>query len=210
MWRQMSSTEQECARLSLGAGFFALAALAIAAGLCSPIRVNAQTNAGRASASPSVADPPLLEPAGYADLLAKHRGKPLVVNIWASWCEPCRDEYPMIVDLAKQYEAAGLDFFGVSFDDDADMNLVRHFLARYKPPFPNYRLKPGNDAAFIRGVGTRWTGKIPTTIFYSSDGRIVEQFIGTRPRPQFEQEIKELLRASGKGAASTPTQPHKN
>ena len=140
-------------------------------------------------------DPPLIDLAGYQQVLAKYRGKPLVVNFWATWCEPCRTEYPLLVELARQYAPKGVAVVGVSMDDDADMNLVRRFLARNQPGFPNFRQKPGIDLdAFVRGVDPAWTGSLPSTLFYSRDGRLIGQFIGTRPRSVFEQAF-ELLSA---------------
>src|SRR5580704_6753937 len=117
----------------------------------------------------------------FALLLAKYRGRPLVVNFWATWCEPCRDEYPMIVELAKEFKPQGVSVVGVDMDDESDMNLVRRFLARTQPPFPNYRQKPGIDLdAFYDGVNPEWKGTMPQTIFYRRDGQIVGFFLGTR------------------------------
>jgi thiol-disulfide isomerase/thioredoxin len=149
------------------------------------------SGAGKASAA---ADPVLLDLAGYKQMIAKYHGKPLVVNFWATWCEPCRDEYPMLVDLAKQFAPQGVVVVGVSMDDDSDMNLVRHFLARNHPGFPNYRQKPGIDVdAFYPGVNPDWHGTMPQTVFYARDGRILDSFTGTRPRPVFEQAIHLIL-----------------
>ena len=129
----------------------------------------------------SPADPPLIDLAGYRQLLAKYRGKPLVVNFWATWCEPCRDEYPMIVELAKEFKPQGVSVVGVDMDDESDMNLVRRFIASTQPPFPNYRQKPGIDLdAFYDGVNPQWKGTMPQTIFYRRDGHIVGFFLGTR------------------------------
>ena len=62
-------------------------------------------------------------------------------------------------------------------DDDSDMNLVRRFLAKNQPPFPNYRQKPGIDLdAFYDGVNPKWKGSMPQTIFYGRDGNIVGFF----------------------------------
>ena len=116
---------------------------------------SAQTDTGRTAPHPGkaagVADPPLIDLAGYRQLLAKYKGKPLVVNFWATWCEPCRDEYPMIVELAKEFKPEGVSVVGVDMDDESDMNLVRRFIARTQPLFPNYRQKPGIDpGCFLR------------------------------------------------------------
>ncbi|MGH9746127.1 MAG: TlpA family protein disulfide reductase [Candidatus Acidiferrales bacterium] len=150
------------------------------------------------SAKPASADLPLIDLAGYQQVLAKYRGKPLVVTFWATWCEPCRDEFPLLVALQKQYAPQGLAIFGVSLDDDADMNLVRRFLARNQPGFPSYRQKPGIDVdAFYRGVNPSWTGTMPETIFYGRDGHIVGHFVGGQSRAAFEEGIRQVLASSG-------------
>src|SRR3989442_15994933 len=53
-------------------------------------------------------DPEMIDAQGYQKLLEQYRGKPLLVTFWATWCEPCRDEYPMLNELAKQYAPQGL------------------------------------------------------------------------------------------------------
>lgn len=138
-------------------------------------------------------DPQLVDAQGFQKVLEQHRGKPLLVNFWATWCEPCRDEYPMLNELAKQYGPQELQVVGVSMDDDGDLILMRRFLARYKPVFPNYRKKPGDEAAFRQSVLPGWTGSMPVSIFYDKDGRRVGNFIGEKGREQYEQTIKALL-----------------
>jgi len=148
---------------------------------------------------------PLIDLAGYQKLIAKYKGKPLVVNFWATWCEPCRAEYPMLVGLAKEYQSKGVVFLGVSYDSDADLNVVSHFLAMYRPDFPNYRQKPGIDVdGFNHGVDPAWQGEIPSTIFYKRNGQPDAQFYGTRPRAEFESEIRHLT-ADPLAVKSSPT-----
>ena len=147
-----------------------------------------------AAQAAKVPDPQVIDLAGYQQILAKYHGKPLVVNFWATWCEPCREEYPLIVELASEFKAQGVSVIGINMDDDSDMNLVRRFVARTQPHFPNYRQKPGIDLdAFYRGVNPEWKGTMPQTIFYTRDGHIGGFFLGTRPRPVFEQAFRDLL-----------------
>jgi cytochrome c biogenesis protein CcmG, thiol:disulfide interchange protein DsbE len=147
-----------------------------------------------AAQAAKVPDPQVIDLAGYQQILAKYHGKPLVVNFWATWCEPCRDEYPLIVELANEFKAQGVSVIGINMDDDSDMNLVRRFVARTQPHFPNYRQKPGIDLdAFYRGVNPEWKGTMPQTVFYTRDGHIGGFFLGTRPRPVFEQAFRDLL-----------------
>jgi thiol-disulfide isomerase/thioredoxin len=158
------------------------------------------------AAKTAVADPVLIDLSGYNQVLAKYRGKPLVVNFWATWCEPCRDEYPLLVDLAKQFAPQGLAVVGVSMDDDSDMNLVRRFLVRNHPGFPNYRQKPGIDLdAFYPAVNPEWRGTMPETVFYAADGRILGSFTGTRPRAVFEQAIRAILATAANAGKSSST-----
>jgi hypothetical protein len=104
------------------------------------------------------------------------------------------------VDLAKQFKSQGVEVVGVDMDDESDMNLVRRFIARMQPPFPNYRQKPGIDLdRFYGGVNPQWKGTMPQTMFYGRDGSVVGFFLGSRPRPQFEQAFRATL-----GGASAP------
>ena len=147
--------------------------------------------AGQETKAP--ADPQLVDAQGFQKVLQKYRGKPVLVNFWATWCEPCRDEYPMLNELAKQYAPKGLQVVGVSMDDDGDLILMRRFLARYKPVFTNYRKKPGDEAAFRQSVLPGWRGSMPVSIFYAKDGTQVASFMGEKAREQYEAEIKALL-----------------
>jgi len=138
-------------------------------------------------------DPKMIDASGFQKILDENRGKPLLVNFWATWCEPCRDEYPMLNELAKQYAPKGLQVVGVSMDDDGDLILMRRFLARYKPVFPNYRKTAGAEAAFRESVLPGWTGAMPVSVFYGKDGRQVAHFIGEKGREQYEEAIRGLL-----------------
>jgi thiol-disulfide isomerase/thioredoxin len=141
-------------------------------------------------------DPKMIDAEAYQKLLEQYRGKPLLVNFWATWCEPCRDEYPLLNELAKQYGPQGLKVVGVSMDDDGDLILMRRFLARYKPVFPNYRKKAGSEAAFRQVVLPEWTGLLPVSMFYGKDGRPAGHMLGEGTRDKYEAAIRALL-ASG-------------
>lgn len=156
--------------------------------------------AGSALAAPQAKapkDPERIDAQGFQKLLEQYRGKFLLVNFWATWCEPCRAEYPALNELAKQYAPKGLHVVGISMDDDGDLILMRRFLARYKPVFPNYRKIAGSDAAIRNVANASWNGALPATFFYSKDGRQVAQLMGGSSREQFEAAIQALLAADG-------------
>ncbi len=152
----------------------------------------------KAPAKAPVADPAVIDQQGFRELLERYRGKPVVVSFWATWCEPCREEYPMLNELARQYAPQGLVVLGISLDEDSEITLVRHFLARYKPVFPNYRKRPGSEEAFAHGVNPKWNGAIPATFFYSRDARQQTQLIGEHTRAEFERAFRAVLEAGAK------------
>jgi thiol-disulfide isomerase/thioredoxin len=146
-----------------------------------------------AAQTPAPTDPPLIGPQEYQKLVDQYKGKPLLVTFWATWCEPCRDEYPMLNELAKQYGPQGLKVVGVSLDQDGDLILMRRFLTRYKPVFPNYRKKKGGEDTFVQAVMPGWNGSIPASVFYGKDGKQVGHLVGAGDRETYEAAIKMLL-----------------
>ena len=141
-------------------------------------------------------DPEVIDAQGYQKILDQYRGKAVLVTFWATWCEPCRDEYPMLNELAKQYAPQGLKVVGVSLDDDGDLILMRRFLARYKPIFPNYRKKAGGIETFTQAILPGWTGSLPVSVFYGKDGQQAGHMLGEGTREKYEAAIQSLL-ASG-------------
>jgi len=129
----------------------------------------------------------------YLAKVAEQHGKPLMVAFWATWCEPCRDEYPMVNELVRQYQPKGLAAFGVSLDDDAEAPLALRFLAKTNPVFPNYRKKSGKDDEFINRVNTKWSGVLPATFFYDPDGHLTAQLVGEQKREAFVDAIEQAL-----------------
>jgi thiol-disulfide isomerase/thioredoxin len=195
----------EAMRILPRAGFSAGAAAA-AIWLCLLLPASgsrAQSQAGHAAGSSStqsakvVKDPEVVDLDGFRKILADHHGSPLLVTIWATWCEPCRDEYPMINDLARQFAPQHLAVVGVSFDDDAEINLVRHFLTRNNPIFVNYRKKMGHVDAFDHGVDPTWPGELPVNFFYAADGRLLFRLDGAQPRQVYEQAIRATIAGGG-------------
>ena len=146
-----------------------------------------------AAQTPAPKDPELIDTQGYQKLLQQYKGKPLLVTFWATWCEPCRDEYPMLNELAKQYAPQGLKVVGVSLDQDGDLILMRRFLARYKPVFPNYRKKKGDEDVFVQAVLPKWDGAIPASVFYAKDGQQIGHLLGAGDHDTYEAAIKMLL-----------------
>jgi thiol-disulfide isomerase/thioredoxin len=149
-------------------------------------------------------DPQLIDAQGYQKLVEQYRGKPVLITFWATWCEPCRDEFPMLNELAKQYAPQGLRVVGVDLDQDGDLILMRRFIARYKPVFPNYRKKAGGEDAFVEAVLPGWNGTIPASFFYAKDGRQIGHLVGASSKDTYEAAIHSLLASDASAAAEPP------
>jgi len=156
------------------------------------------------------ADPQVIDAQGFRNILEEYRGKPLLMTFWATWCEPCRDEYPLLNELAKEYGPKGLQVVGLNFDGDGDLILMRRFIARYKPIFPNYRRKQEEDhevdAQFNQMVLPGWNGALPATFFYDRSGKQIGHVLGAGNRETFEAAIRDLLSSVGgsPGAGGAP------
>ena len=158
--------------------------------------------APQASKRPTTRDPKIIDAQGYQELVEHYRGKPLLVTFWATWCEPCRDEYPMLNQLAKEYAPKGLHVVGVNLDDDGDLILMRRFIARYNPVFPNFRKKKGGESDFTQAVLPGWNGAIPASVFYAKDGRQIGHLVGENTRDTYEAAIRMVI-SSGDGGTAT-------
>jgi thiol-disulfide isomerase/thioredoxin len=177
-------------------------AVCLAVALAGVAGARAQAAAARGSASPAgsagkvapqPAALPMIDLAGYRKLVAAHRGKVLLVSFWATWCEPCHTEFPLINGVARKYAPEGLAVVGVSLDQEADLTVERDFLRKMRPVFPSYRKQPGGDDAFIRGIHPEWNGAIPATAFYARDGRLAAFTVGQSLPSEVEKTVKHLL-----------------
>ncbi len=102
----------------------------------------------------------------------KPNGKPLLVNFWATWCDPCREEFPDLVKFDAEYKGK-IDFITISLDDLAEINRdVPKFLAEQKAEMPAYLLKVADESAVISSIAKDWNGGLPFTILYNEKGEI--------------------------------------
>jgi thiol-disulfide isomerase/thioredoxin len=125
--------------------------------------------------------------------------KAVLVNLWATWCGPCREEFPSLVRVARKYQGQGLKVMLVSADDNAEMAAVKKYLAQQGVDFPAY-IKAEKDQPFIDALDKRWTGALPATFIYDGTGKLRDFWEGGTTFNAFEQKVVEVL---GKQAKST-------
>ena len=118
--------------------------------------------------------------------------KVVLVNVWATWCGPCREEFPDLVRVARDYQGKGLKVLLVSADMDSDVPQVKKFLAEQGVNFPTY-LQAQKDQEFVNGLDSRWTGAIPTTFIYDGTGKLHEFWEGRTSYATFEAKVRTVL-----------------
>lgn len=125
----------------------------------------------------------------------KPNGKPLLVNFWATWCDPCREEFPDLVKLNTDYRGR-IDTITISLDDPSDIGtIVPKFLAEQKAEMPAYLLKTADEGAVIASITKDWQGGLPFTILYNEKGEIAYFRQGKFKTDILRAEIEKILPA---------------
>lgn len=125
---------------------------------------------------------------GREQALAQWQGKVLVVNFWATWCAPCREEIPMFVRFQDQYASRGLQFVGIAIDR---RDPVERFAAEYKI---NYPLLLGriDTIDLTRQIGNR-AGGLPFTLVFDRGGRLAAAALGELKEARLEALLASVL-----------------
>jgi len=139
--------------------------------------------------------------------LSDYRGKVVVLDFWATWCNPCRQDFPWFTEFERKNKDRGFAVLGVSMDDDG-WSVVRPFL---KDLNVNYRVMLGDDhtANLYGGIEA-----LPTTFLIDREGRIAATHVGLAGRNEFEDAIETLLANNSSGstpvtrAPGSVTSPH--
>jgi len=112
------------------------------------------------------------------------QSRPLLVNFWATWCEPCREEFPDLVQINKDYKTKGLEFITISLDDASDIKTgVPQFLREMRSPMPAYLLNVSDPETAIKWVDAAWGGGLPATYLYDAHGQTIFKHTG-RVKPE--------------------------
>lgn len=118
----------------------------------------------------------------------------VLVNYWATWCKPCVDEFPMIVELDGKYSQEGLETYFVSVDFSDAKSQVRDFLEKQGVKGLSFIKTEGGDNEFIDAISKKWTGAVPFTIVYGKhSGAIIDLWEGAESAERFDGAIRQAL-----------------
>lgn len=148
---------------------------------------------GNAKAAKTVVEP--IDTDALKNLITQQRQRPLLVNFWATFCDPCRDEFPDLVKIDKDYRPQSLEFVTVSLDDMTDIKTeVPKFLESMKAKMPAYLLNVSDPEPAINLVDPKWRGDLPATFLYNEKGEVVYRHIGRVDIAELRSQIEKLVK----------------
>jgi len=137
----------------------------------------------------------MVNSAALKKAVAAQKGKVVLVNLWATWCGPCVEEFPDLVKLDEKYRSKGLVVLGGSMDEPRDGDKVVEFVTKQKAGFPVYLRKGGDVDSFVDALDKNWTGAVPTTLLFDRNGkRAGKALIGGRSYEAFAAAVEPLLK----------------
>ena len=133
---------------------------------------------------------------GIHKLISERGGKALLLNFWATWCQPCVEEFPDLIRIRHTYADSILDVVAVSVDYPDELGTkVLPFLETQHASFPVYISAVKKDEELINAMGTQWTGGVPATFVFDKDGRQRSFLFGGKSFASFKVQIDSIFRA---------------
>ena len=123
--------------------------------------------------------------------IESYSGRVVVLNFWATWCEPCREEMPMLSGLQERYADRGVVVVGASVDDDSTREQIEPFLDKQRISFPVWT---GATAVDMQRFGL--STALPSTAIIDQEGQIAFRFVGLLKRKQLVRRLEYLLLGS--------------
>lgn len=130
-----------------------------------------------------------IDKAKLSKLIKDRKGKVLFLNLWATWCVPCREEFPSIVKLVDEFK--DVEFVGISVDfpDEIDSKIIP-FLKTNKVNFNSYVNGIEGDEELINLLDKNWNGALPATFIFDKSGKKISFMEGKKSYEDFKREIE--------------------
>ena len=116
--------------------------------------------------------------------LYENRGRIVLLNFWATWCAPCREEVPYLVRLSSKYKASGLEVVGIAVDSE-NTGQINNFIKEFKVDYPILLAVPGSVLSQQKAV--------PMSLLVDEKGVLAKKYVGAIKESVFEKDIKGLL-----------------
>ncbi len=128
------------------------------------------------------------------DLLKNNKGKPVLVNLWATWCKPCVEEFPELLKIKQDFADKQLEVILISLDFGEDAKeKTMNFLNKMGVDFETYSNAFEKDEDLINVFDNNWNGAIPATFIYDKDGKLKSTLIGKRSYEVFKTEVEKVM-----------------
>jgi thiol-disulfide isomerase/thioredoxin len=164
-----------------------VAVLALAAGFGAAIW-HRQPGEPQSGAAQALLAAPLNDLQNQTRTLNQYRGKVLVVNFWATWCPPCREEIPHFIEIQRQPNWKNVQFVGIALDNPSDVaGFVQEFAVNYPVLIGGV-----NESEMMRVLGNT-SGGLPYTLIYDRDGNLREKIIGGLDKSRLERLLAPLI-----------------
>ena len=131
--------------------------------------------------------------------LADFRGQVVVVNVWGSWCSPCRAEAPMLADAARELTSQGVAFVGIDSRDPSKA-AARAFVRRFDVPYPSIYDQGGKTLLAFRG--TLSPNSVPSTVVLDPQGRVASSVLGAITRTTLEDLVEDASTPAASGSGT--------
>ena len=129
----------------------------------------------------------------HAQVLTESNGQVVLFNFWATWCAPCREEMPQLVELEAKLRGRGFRLVTISADETEDRAAALEFARRNNVPSPAYIKRVSDDDYFINALDPNWSGALPALFLYDKQGQLQKSFIGETRIEDLEKQIQPLL-----------------
>jgi thiol-disulfide isomerase/thioredoxin len=147
---------------------------------------------------------PIISEAHMRKAIGGHKGRVVVLHMWATWCIPCLDELPLLARFAREMKPKGVEVVSISLDDPVEAaawKVGRVLHEKNAEGLASSIVKVEDADKFIASVDPRWDGDLPALFAFDRDGNLRRAFVGEPDRAMLDKFVADLLPPSGAGSS---------